>query len=318
MPSSANPADALPTLFAGLWKEYLDGMPGGTFPELIVAPHVPQKSENGQFQVQDTRLFYNAQTKNAGKAAWDGGTKRLQVLKYINLATQLEPFESVPVVVNDRIKAMLEAENPDLGQLDSAMQLVERSLRGRLAQEMVDAVAALTSAGTLALGTASTNVGLILKQRSDDQLETTSFRPDVFAVGPRADTLLKNTNTIIQKFVGTASTGGADAGTVSDEGIKRYFREVAKCDYVVLERAAGLADGTAKFQWETNAFFGTANGSDIPSCLKTASPDASLFRTYVDTLRAFEGGPGQVFSAKGEVDVVVADTNLGRRYVVTL
>ena len=56
----------------------------------------------------------------------------------------------------------------------------------------------------------------------------------------------------------------------------------------------------------------------MPSCLKTCSPDSDLFEVYVDTLRAFEGGPGEVFSAKGLLDVVTADDNLGTYYTLTL
>lgn len=315
----ANPVESLPTLFRGLWKKYTDSEQGGIpLPELRIAPHVGQSSQNGQYQVLSTRLWYDAQLQNAGYGSFDGAPREFQDLTYDTLTTSLRPFRSVPVRVTDSIRSMLESENPDLNVLNTARELVEKSLRGRLAAEIIAEVEALTDTGTLDLSAPATDVGKTLSEKADDIQQTTGARPNIFCIGRKALTRLKTNNTKIQSFVGTAGVGGATVGMVSDNQVNAYFREVVDCDLVVVDRVAGTAAGAAAFQWNTTAFFGVAGEGEMPSCLKTASPDADLFDIFVDDLRAFEGGPGQVFSAKGLIDVVTADANLGTYYTLTL
>jgi len=315
----ANPVDALPTLFRGLWKKYTDAEQGGTpLPELRIAPHVPQNSQNGQYQVLNTRLWWDQQRSNAAAGSFDGSAREFQDLDYSTLSTALRPFRSVPVRVTDDIRRMLEAENPDLQMLNTARELVERSIRGRLGSEIATEVAGLSSGTAIDLSDAGEDVGKILAEQADTIQENTGARPNVFAVGRKALTRMKTNNDIIKEYVGQASTYGATAGSVSNAGVSQYFREVADCDLVMIDRVVGSAAGTAGFAWSTTAFFGHVGQGEMPSCLKTASPRADLFEVFVDTLRAFEGGPGQVFSAKGLVDVVTADTNLGTKHAITL
>jgi hypothetical protein len=315
----ANPVEALPTLFRGLWKKYTDSEQGGVpLPELRIAPHVQQNSQSGQYQVLSTRLWYDAQLQNAGYGSFDGSPREFQDLTYDTLSTALRPFKSIPVRITDSIRGMLEAENPDLEVLNTGRELVERAIRGRLAAEIITEVEALTDTGTLDLSAAATDVGKTLAEKADDIQETTGARPNIFCAGRKALTRMKTNNTKIQSFVGRASAGGAEVGMVSDQAVSAYFREVADCELVIIDRVAGTAAGAAAFQWDTTAFFGVSGQGEMPSCLKTCSPDADLFEIFVDELRAFEGGPGQVYSAKGLVDVVTADVNLGTYYTLTL
>lgn len=314
-----NPTEALPTLFQGLWKRYTDSEEGsGPIPELGIAPHVQQSSENGQYQVLNTRLWYNAKEQNAGPGSFDGSMREFQDLTYDTLATALRPFRSTPCRVTKSIREMLESSNPDLRVLDTARELVERSLRGRLAEEILTSVQALTDTGTLDLSNAATDVGKTLAEKADDRQETTGARPTTFCIGRRALTRLKTNNNKIQAFVGSAGVGGATVGMVSDQAVRSYFREIVDVDLIVIDRVVGSAAGAAGFQWGTTAFFGVVGQGEMPSCLKTCSPNANLFEMYVDDLPAYMGGPGQVFSAKGLIDVVTADDNLGTDYTLTL
>jgi len=315
----ANPTEALPTLFRGLWKKYTDAEQGGVpLPELRIAPHVGQSSQAGSYQVLSTRLWYDAQLQNAGAGSFDGAPREFQDLTYDTLSTALRPFRSMPVRVTDSIRSMLESENPDLQVLNTARELVERSIRGRLAAEIVTEVEALTDTGALDLSTVGTDIGKALAEKGDAIQKTTGARPNVFCAGREALTRMKTNNTKIQSFMGKAGVGGATVGAVSDQAVSDYFREVADCELVIIDRVTGSAAGAAGFQWSTTAFFGVAGQGEMPSCLKTCSPDSDLFEVFVDTLRAFEGGPGEVFSAKGLLDVVTADVNLGTYYTLTL
>ncbi len=313
-----NPVEALPTLFQGLWKRYTDSEEGGVpLPELRIAPHVQQDSATGSYQVLSTRLWYSAKEQNAGAGSFDGSMREFQDLTYDTLATALKPFRSTPVRVTRSIREMLEAENPDLRVLDTARELVTRSLRGRLAAEVLTNVQALSNTGTLDLTAAATDIGKTLAEVADLAQQSTGARPNVFCVGRRALTRMKTNNTKIQSYVGSAGVGGATVGMVSDAAVQQYFREVVDCELIVIDRVVGSATGTAGFQWDGTAFFGVVGQGEMPSCLKTCSPDSNLFQTYVDDLREFEGG-GQVFSAKGLIDVVTADENLGVNYTLTL
>ena len=315
----ANPTEALPTLFRGLWKKYTDAEQGGVpLPELRIAPHVGQSSQAGSYQVLSTRLWYDAQIQNAGAGSFDGAPREFQDLTYDTLSTALRPFRSVPVRVTESIRNMLEAENPDLRVLDTARELVERSIRGRLAAEIVAEVEALSDTGALDLSAVGTDIGKTLAEKADTIQKTTGARPNIFCAGREALTRMKTNNTKIQSFMGKAGVGGALVGAVSDQAVSDYFREVADCELVIIDRVTGSAAGAAGFQWNTTAFFGVSGQGEMPSCLKTCSPDSDLFEVYVDTLRAFEGGPGEVFSAKGLLDVVTADDNLGTYYTLTL
>lgn len=313
-----NPTEGLPTLFGGVWSKHTDGEQGGTpLPELGIAPRVAQDGQTGQYQVLDTRIWYDAQTQNAGPGSFDGMQREFQDLTYNTLPTALRPFKSVPVRVTDDIRKMLEANNPNLKVLNTARELVERSLRGRLGGEILTEVEALTDKGTLNLSVAATDIGKTLAEKADSRQKATGARPNVFCVGREALTRMKTNNNEIGEKVGRASAGGATTGMVSDEGVKAYFREVVNCELIVIDRVVGSAAGVAGFQWDTTAFFGTVGEGEMPSCMKTCSPDANLFEIFVDTLRAFEGG-GQVFSARGLIDVVTADGNLGTHYTLTL
>lgn len=315
----ANPTEALPTLFRGVWKKHTDAEEGGSpLPELTIAPHVTQNSQTGQYQVLSTRLWYDAEKQNANATAFDGAWNEFQDLTYDTLTTALRPFGSKPVRVTDAILRMLESENPDLKVLDTARELVEKSLRGRMGEEIATEVAGLSSAGTIDLSAAATDVGKTLAEQADTIQEGTGARPNLFAIGRKALTRLKTNNDVIKEYVGQSSTGGATAGMVSNAGISQYFREVADCELLVIDRVTNSAAGAAGFAWSTTAFFGVAAGGEQPSCLKTCSPDSNLFDIFVDTLRAFEGGPGQVFSAKGLMDVVTADSSLGYKFTITL
>jgi len=314
----ANPTEALPTLFSGLWKKHTDAEQGGQpLPELRIAPHVLQSSQTGQYQVLSTRLWYDAQTQNAGPGSFDGAPREFQDLTYDTLSTALRPFRSIPVRVTDSIREMLEAENPNLRVLDTARELVERSLRGRLGAEVLAEVQGLTGLGTLDLSNAATDIGKTLAENADGAQESTGARPNTFCVGRKALTRMKTNNNKIQAYVGSAGVGGATVGMVSDQAVAQYFREVADCELIVIDRVVGSAAGSAGFQWSTTAFFGVVGTGEMPSCLKTCSPDANLFEVHVDQLRNFEGG-GQVFSAKGLIDVVTADSNLGGKFTLTL
>ena len=314
-----NPTEALPTLFQGLWKRYTDNTEGvGPIPELGIAPHVQQSSESGQYQVLNTRLWYNAKEQNAGPGSFDGSMREFTELTYDTLSTALRPFRSTPCKVTKSITDMLESENPDLRVLETARELVERSLRGRLAAEILAEVAALSQTGTLDLSNAATDVGKALAENADTIQEGTGARPNTFCIGKRALTRLRTNNNRIQSYVGSASVGGATAGMVSESAVASYFREVADVELIVIDRVVGNSAGVAGFQWGTTAFFGVVGQGEMPSCLKTCSPNSNLFEVFVDDLRAFEGGPGQVFSAKGLIDVVTADANLGVDYTLTL
>jgi hypothetical protein len=317
-----NPNDALPTLFRGLWKKHTDAEQGGTpLPELAIAPHVTQNSENGQYQVLNTRLWYSVQDQSASATAWDGDAGPFLDLDYSTLTTALRPFQSRPVRITDAVRRMLESENPDLGVLQSGRQLVEKAIRGALAAEIATEVAALTNAGTIDLTTTTTDVGKFLAEYADTIQENTGAERAnfVFCCGRKALTRMKTNNDIIKEYVGRASTGGATAGIVNDAGVRQYFREVADCELIVIDRVTGDASGTAGFQWSTTAFFGVSQAGDLPSCLKTCSPDADLYELHIDRLRAFEkGGPGDVMIAKGSLDVVTADSSLGANWTLTL
>jgi len=265
----ANPVEALPTLFRGLWKKYTDSEQGGVpLPELRIAPHVQQNSQSGQYQVLSTRLWYDAQLQNAGYGSFDGSPREFQDLTYDTLSTALRPFKSIPVRITDSIRGMLEAENPDLEVLNTGRELVERAIRGRLAAEIITEVEALTDTGTLDLSAAATDVGKTLAEKADDIQEATGARPNIFCAGRKALTRLKTNNTNIQAFVGRASAGGSEVGMVSDQAVSAYFREVADCELVIIDRVAGTAAGAAAFQWDTTAFFGVSGQGEMPSCLE--------------------------------------------------
>ena len=317
-----NPVDALPTLFKGVWKKHTDAEQGGSpIPELAIAPHVTQNSENGQYEVLNTRLWYSVQDQSASATAWDGDAGPFLDLDYSSLTTALRPFQSRPIRITDKVRKMLEATSPNLGVLDSGRQLVEKAIRGALAAEILTEVAGLSSAGTIDLSNAATDVGKLLAEYADTIQENTGaerlgFK---FCIGRKGLTRLKTNNDTIKEYYGRASTGGATAGVLSTQDIASYFADVADTELVVIDRVVGDASGTAGFQWNTTAFFGIAQDGELPSCLKTCSPSPDLYELYMDRLRAFEkGGPGDVMIAKGELDVVTADTNLGAKWTITL
>lgn len=313
--TAVNPNRALTSVITGCLKRYVGS--NGTFPELQIAPHLTQRGPNGQFQVLKTPLKYNAQKGGANRAGWDG-RRGIITLDYDTVSTKLEPFRSDAFILSDDARAMLEAENPDLTVLDDGMFMVTEQLRGRLAEEVATAVAALTSGGTLDLTAASTNVQKTLVQTATSIMKKTGLRPNVFACGREAVDLLLTNNTQIAAFHGVATAPGATTGAVGLEALRRFFREQCEAELVVLDRSIINAAGSDAFQWSTTAFFGYAAGGAQPSCLKTCAPDPDVVKIKVGELGVLDDGPGTVIVADGHIDLVTVDAELGRKFTLTI
>lgn len=290
------------------------------FPELELAPVSTLRAKDGQYMTRDTPIRYDARKGLVGAAAFGGGRGTFSMV-YRRVDVSTTHYLSDLGLITDEELEQFEAGAAGVDVLGDHVDQIRESWCATFAAELQTAVAALSAAptATLALTTAGTAIAKPIREAVMQIRKTTGSKGRaVFGVGPDAAHLMATVNTEIRQQIGNASTGGATAGYVNEEGLKQWFKRACNVDLLILDRPITNTSGSAAYQWTTTGALVIAEPGAAPSCFKTFAPNAELHTLVTDRVPQVSGGPGTSVGAQGSWKLATVDSDLGLKFTLTI
>lgn len=307
----ANINESLTAAVEGLWRDRSNdpnNLPGF----LRVAP-VNAMLGNGQYQIMtsDTRL--DERDSAQGGPVSDYADFVSDTIGYSTVSVVTTRHASKGFPISEAVMAALEGQNGILDLAQDAMNACSNQILDKYSRLAVGvATSGLTSGGTIAASTASTDITSALLTQIEAIDLASGKTPNVLLIG--MDTfrnLMQNDQVFGQPAIGGAASGGSfrRLGALGPDAVSTYFRTVLGLELVVDGRSYTTSAGAKAYTLADRGIL--AYAAPRGGCMTTFSRESGLIKYNVhDT--SYPQVPGVAVTGEAWYEVAVTDPSAGR------